>query len=208
MDLNRNLPFLLHPRRVGLVALVGAVGGVFFLFVFPKGSISTLMHHTLHLPGPGAGIALILGPVALVFILISSHLTRGVGGAILAALTFSMAYAALVTLLSLPTSEKGMFGSIWFVMALATCGVIAEGLMFLTRSLKPPWRFLLAACCANMGLLVFYWIVIFPRTKSLASWDAMPLLFSMSLAGGLVAGTVGWGISARIPDDMGSVSRR
>ncbi|MCK4413784.1 MAG: hypothetical protein KAY32_09585 [Candidatus Eisenbacteria sp.] len=202
-------PLLLQPRRLGIAVLAGAVGAVFFLFIFPKGSISTLMHHVLHLPGPGAGIALILGPVALVFALISSHLARGAaGGALLAALAFSVAYATVVAVLRLPTSEKGMFGSLWFVMALTACGVLVEGLLFLTRGLRLRWRFILAASGANTGLLVFYWVVIFPRTEGWVSWGAVPLLLAMSLAGGLVAGAAAWALSIRIPDLVGLVPRR
>lgn len=137
------------------------MGGAFFLFVFPKGSISTLMHHVLSLPGPGVGVALILGPVALVFIL-----------------------------------------------GLATCGIMAEGLVFLTTSQETRWRCLLTACCANVELLVFYWIIVFPRTKGWVSWDAVPLLLAIALAGGLVAGIVGWRISTRLPDPTSPGQRR
>lgn len=199
---------LLLPKRAGIAALVGAVGGVFFLFVFPKGSISTFVHHVLHLPGPGAGIALILGPLALVFILISSHVARAAGGALLAALAFSVTYAMIVTVLGLPASEKGMFGSFWFVMALAACGILVEGLLFLARNLRPRWRFVLAASGANMGLLVFFWVVIFSRTMGWVSWYAVPLLLAVSAAGGLVAGAAGWALSTRISDLTGPVPRR
>ena len=204
----KNPPMLLQPRALGVSALIGVVGGVFFLFVFPKGSISTLMHQVLSFPGPGAGIALILGPVALVFMLVSSHLGRVAGGALVAALGFSVVYALLAAVLGLPTNEKGMFGSFRFVLGLATSGVVAEGLMILTRRLRLRWRAVVTACCANMGLLVYYWIVIFPHTKGWVSWDAALLLLAMSVVGGLVAGIVGWGISTRLPDFTGPDQRR
>jgi len=179
------------------------VGGAFFLFVFPKGSISTLMHHVLNLPGPGAGVAVILGPVALVFMLVSSHMVRGAGAALLSALAFALAYSLLAAVLGLPTNEKGMFGSFRFVLALAASGVVTEGLMLPARAVRSWWRFVVAACCANLGLLVFYWIVVFPHTKGWVSWDAVPLLLATALAGGFVAGVAGWGISTRLPDLAG-----
>ena len=190
---------LMSPGRAGLAVLVGAAGGAIFLFLFPGAAISTLMHHVLDLPGPGAGIALVLGPVALVFMLVSSLIARRPGGALLAALGFSVVYAALTVVLGRTTTERGMFGSGWFVLALVTCGIVADGLLLLARRLRPPWRFILAACGANAGLLVFYWIAIFPRTKGWVSWDAVPLLLVVSLAAGVVAGVVGWAISTRIP---------
>jgi len=208
MASERNATMLLQAKGAGIAALIGAVGGVVFLFVFPKGAISTLMHHVLSLPGPGAGIALLLGPAALVFVLISSHMVRGTGGALMSALGFSVVYSLLAVILSLPMNEKGMLGSFWFVLALAACGVVAEAVVFLTRALKPRWRFLLTACVANTGLLVFYWIIIFPRTAGWVSWEAVPSLLAMALAGGIVAGLVGRGISTLLPDFTGPGQRR
>jgi hypothetical protein len=167
------------------------------------------MHDVLHLPGPGAGIALILGPVVLLFILISAHLARQtLGGALIASLTFSAAFAVAAMILNLPTSEKGMFGSIWFVLAVGTCGVAAEILLLLTRHLRPRWRLFLTSCGANTALLIFYWIAIFPRTKGWIAWEDVPLLLVLNLAGGAVAGVIGWAVTSRIPDLTGSISRR
>jgi len=209
MTLKSAFLLLLPTSRAYPPILLGGVGGLFFLFVFPRGSITTLMHDVLHLPGPGAGIALILGPVALLFVLISSHLVgRAPGGALLASLAFSLIYVIAATILNVPTSEKGMFGSIWFVIALAVCGVVAEILLFLTRALRPSSRLLLTACGANTALLLFYWIAIFPRTKGWISWEDVPVLLGLSLAGGAVAGAIGWAVGSRIPDLTGSVSRR
>jgi len=201
-----NLPQL---NRIGGAILLGAVGGLLFLFAFPKGSITTLMHDVLHLPGPGAGIALILGPVALLFILLSSELVgRAAGGAILAALSFSLVYLITARILTLPTSEKGMFGSIWFVAALAVCGVAAELLLLLTRKLRAPWRSVLAACSANTALLLFYWTAVFPRTKGWILWDDVPLLLVLNLLGGALAGVVVSALGSRVPRLSGFVSRR
>lgn len=197
-----------RPGRAAIAVLVGALGGVLFLFVFPGGSLSTLMHQVLHLPGPGAGIALIVGPVALVSVLISSRLAPGAGSALLAALAFSLVYAVLVAVLGIPANEKGLFGSGWFVAALATCGVAAEILLYLARSLKPPWRFALAAGGANLVLLVFYWVVIFPQTVGWIAWWKVPLLFAMGLAGGFAAGATGWILSNWIRDLVGLDRRR
>lgn len=197
-----------RPSRAALAVLAGALGGLLFLFVFPAGSISTFMHQVLHLPGPGAGIALIVGPVALVFVLISSRLAPGTGSALLAALAFSLVYAVLVAILGLPVNEKGMFGSVWFVAAFATCGVAAEVLLYLARNQKPSQRFALAAGGANLVLLLFYWVVIFPRTAGWIAWGKVPLLLVLSLAGGLAAGATGWILSNWIRDLVGLDRRR
>jgi hypothetical protein len=200
---------ILQPIRTGMPILIGAVGGLLFLFAFPKGSITTLMHDVLHLPGPGAGIALILGPVALIFIFLSSRLTQGaLGGALLTSLAFAVTYTLASRILMLPTSEKGLFGSAWFVAALVMSGVVAEMLLLLSRHLRPTWRLLLTACGANSFLLLFYWLAIFPRTKGWVSWEDVPALFALSLAGGITVGLASRAIGNWIPHHTGSIPRR
>jgi hypothetical protein len=195
--------------RINPPILLGAVGGLLFLFVFPRGSITTLMHDVLHLPGPGAGIALLLGPVALLFILLATHsVQRAAGGGLAASLAFALAYTIPVKLLALPANEKGMFGSIWFILALVACGLVAEILLFLSRGLRPSWRFLLTACGANTVLLVFYWLVIFPRTKGWIAWEDVPLLLVLSLAGGAITAVLAWAAATRIPALTDFLSRR
>jgi len=198
-------PLRLQPSNAGIPVLLGAVGGLLFLFVFPGGAITTLMHDVMHLPGPGAGIALILGPAVLLIALISSQSVRGAtGGALLASLAFAATYGVLAAILNVSVSRQGMFGSIWFVVALGVCGVVTEVLLILTRGLRSPWRLLLAACGANTGLLVFYWIAIFPRTKGWVSWEDLPLLLALNLGGGAIAGVAAWVVSSRIPILAGS----
>jgi hypothetical protein len=184
--------------RAAWAVLIGAVGGAFFLFVFPGAAISTLMHQVLKLPGPGAGIGVMLGPVALVFMLVASRVTGRCGGALLAALGFSVVHAIL-SILFRGGGSTGQFGTGWFVLALLVCGVVAEGLLLLARRARSPLQFIIAACGANIALLVFYWLAIFPRTAGWVAWKAVPVLLLVSLACGIVAGIVGRIVSTRIP---------
>ncbi len=195
-------------RSAGLALLIGAAGGVFLLFGFPGGAISTLMHQVLKLPGPGAGIALVLGPVALVFMLASFLAAGGAGGALAGALGFSVSYSVLKPILEPATAGKGAFGSVWFILALLTCGILADGLLMLTRRLRPSVRFVIAACGANTGLLVFYWTVIFPRTAGWVAWKVIPMLLMVCLVGGALAGVVGWAISTRVARNETFIAER
>lgn len=192
----------------GLALLIGAVGGVFFLFGFPGGAISTLMHQVLKLPGPGAGIALVLGPVALVFMLASSLTMGRIGGASIGALGFSLSYGLLKPILERTAAGKGAFGSGWFIVALLICGLLLDGLLMLTRRLRPPVRFVIAACGANTGLLVFYWTVIFPRTAGWVAWKVVPVLLMVCLVGGALAAVVGWAISTRVARNETFIAER
>lgn len=183
------------PKEVATCTVIGAVGALIFLFAFPKGAISTLMHAVLGLPGPGAGIALILGPFLTVVALVASLFTRGAGGAVISSLTFAAGYALVAELFEIPANPKGAFGSTMFIVAVALFGIAAEAVMVLGKAVKSTWRCVLAGALANAVLLVFYWITIFPRTYKPVDWSDVPLLMGLCLACGLGSGYVAWAVS-------------
>ena len=186
---------VIRSKEVANCTAIGVVGALIFLFAFPKGAISTLMHAVLGLPGPGAGIALILGPFLTVVALVASLLTRGVGGAVIASLTFAAGYALVAALFGIPANPKGAFGSAIFIAAIGAFGIAAEAVMVLGKALKSTWRCVLAGALANAVLLGFYWIVIFPRTYKPVHWSDVPLLMGLCLACGLGSGYVAWAVS-------------
>jgi len=186
---------LVNRKEAALCAALGGGGALIFLFAFPKGAISTLMHEVLHLPGPGAGIALVFGPFLGLVVLASSVLSRTNGGPLIAAFIFGVAYALVVRLFGVPTNPKGAFGSVLFVAALALFGLTVEAITALGSALKQPWRCLLTGVLANVVLLVFYWLAIFPRTVGWVKWKDVPLLLGACLVGGLVSGYVAWTLS-------------
>lgn len=186
---------VIRRKETATCAAIGLAGALIFLFAFPAGSISTLMHAVLDLPGPGAGIALVLGPFLILVALISSLLTRGDGGAVIASLTFAVTYALVAWLLEISTNPKGAFGSAVFILAVAVFGLAAEAVMVLGKVLKKTWRCMLAGALANAILLVFYWTAIFPRTYIWIAWNDIPLLMGLCLICGLASGGIAWGIS-------------
>jgi hypothetical protein len=186
---------VISPKEAGLCAALGSGGALFFLFAFPKGALSTLMHEVLHLPGPGAGIALIFGPFLALVALTSSLSSRSNGGALIAAFAFGVACALVVWLFRIPTNPKGAFGSILFVAAVALLGLTVEVVTALGRAFRQPWRSLLTGALANVVLLVFYWLAIFSRTTGWVKWKDVPLLMGVCLVGGLVSGYIAWTVS-------------
>ena len=182
-------------KEARISAALGIVGALIFLFAFPKGSISTLAHDVLGLPGPGAGIGLVFGPFLIIVAVVSSVLSRGSGGALVTSLMFAVAYALIVHLFRIPTSQKGAFGSSLFIGAVTVFSVVAEVVMALGKRLNTVWRCILCGAVANVALLVIYWTVIFPGTAGWIHRSDVPVLLGLCFACGVVAGCVAWGIS-------------
>lgn len=189
---------VISEKEARACAVLGVVGALVFLFAFPKGSISTLAHEVLGLPGPGAGIGLVLGPFLIIVAVVSSVLSRGSGGALVASLMFAVAYALIVHLFKIPTSQKGAFGSSLFVGAVTVFSVVAEAVMALGRRLGTVWRCMLCGAVANIALLVIYWTLIFPGTAGWIRWNNVPVLGGLCFVCGLASGCVAWGISRRL----------
>lgn len=185
----------LRRTEATVCAAIGCAGALLFLFLFPMGSISTLMHDVLGLPGPGAGIALILGPVVILAAIVSILVTRGDGGAVIASLGFGITCGILLLLFRIPTNPKGAFGSLPFIAVLAAAGLVAEASMILARALKMPWRSVLTGAVSNATLLTLYWILIFPSTAEWVKWADVPLVMGLCLGCGAVWGYIAYAIS-------------
>ena len=195
---------LSQPARFWMAALVGAVGGLVFLAILPTGVISTFAHFVLRLPAPGAGVALLVGPLVVICMLVAWRVARAGGGAIVGAIAFALTCTIVLDFMGRPRSGAGMIGSPLFVLALVTSGAMAELVLFLTRALRALWwRFVLAAATANVAFLVFYWIVIFPRTVGWIPGRSVPVLVAVSLGVGALAGLVSRALTLEPPETEG-----
>jgi len=181
------------PRRnaVSVSVVVGVLGGLVFVFVFPRGALSTLMHEVFHLPGPGAGTALMVGPLAIVLAVASRLLTswRAAGAVALAAFSATMSAVQLLR----PESfgeQKGKFGSVEFLLAMLLCAGALELGLRLTRRLKRAHALAVSGAAANFLLLAFHFVVIFAQTAGWVKPGAAVLLLAISLAAGALAGII------------------
>jgi len=183
------------PKEIALGVAVGAVGAAIFLFAFPAGSISTLVHNVFRLPGPGAGIALVFGPFLVFVVLVSSLLTRANGQALITASAFAISCTLLVCAFRARTDPKGVFGSVLFLAAVALLGLAVEVVLVVGKAFSRLAHCLLAGGLANAVLLVFYWLAIFPRTASGVKGKDIPLLMGICLVCGLWAAYLAWLVS-------------
>lgn len=186
---------LICEKEARTSAVLGVVGALIFLFAFPKGSISTLVHEVLGLPGPGAGIAVVRGPFVIIVVLLSSLLSRGHGGAVIASLMFAVAYALAGLFVGVSASGKGALGSALFIAAVALAGAVAEAAMIFGHTLGKVACCMLSGALANLALFVFYWVLILPRTAGWIRWSDAPVLVGLCVACGLASGCIAWGIS-------------
>ncbi|UCC72912.1 MAG: hypothetical protein JSV86_21625 [Gemmatimonadota bacterium] len=181
--------------HAAVCAAIGCGGALLFLFVFPIGSISTLMHDVLRLPGPGAGIALVLGPLVILVALISILVSRGSVGALIGCLAFGLTCVVLVWLFRIPTNPKGAFGSPLLIAAVGLAGLVVEASELTAGAVERPWRSILSGALANAVLLASYWIIIFPYTADRVRWADVPLLLGLAIGSGAVWGYIADAVS-------------
>jgi hypothetical protein len=181
-------------RRAVICAAIGGVGGLTYLFAFPGGAISTLMHDVLHLPGPGAGIAVVLGPCLIVLTVPMAMRAGGRGSALIGALGFAAAVTVAVHLFDMPVRSAGAFGSAWFGLSMAVFGGAMEIAWGLAAK-RGGWRAPLAGIAANVALLVFDWVVIFPRTARWVEWRDVPTLAGLAVVAGALSAYIAAALS-------------
>jgi len=186
---------MMRGKEVAVSSAIGTGGALAFLFIFPKGSLATLMHEVLHLPGPGAGIAMVLGPLLVLVALTSFQLGKGTGCVIIASLTFAVAYSFLTELLTIPTNSKGSFGTVYFIIALLVFGLATEVISRTGRSSKTLGNCMLAGALSNMILLIYYWVAIFPRTAGWVEWRNVTILVVLCLLCGVISGYIAGRVS-------------
>jgi hypothetical protein len=168
---------------------IGAGAGAVFLFAFPGGAITTLMHEVAGLPGPGAGIALVLGPSAVFVSALCMRLFKRDFLAVPCSLFFGAAFT-VARIIGIEGEAKGDFGGPVFLAGMLLTGIV---LAAVARALarRGYVRDLLAGVAANGILLGYYWTAIFPRTAKWVACKDVPVLLALALGAGLVAGWAG-----------------
>jgi hypothetical protein len=173
------------------------VAAAVLVLLFPRGTLSTLAHDILRLPGPGGGIAIVVGPLLLLAMLVPALGGRRTGIASVAAFTFALVCFGMVGVLRIGPGPAGGFGSPLFVPAALVPGVVIELLLpWRSRAGHPRvWRSVAASAAANLWLLVFYWLVVFPQTARWLEWREVPVLAGLALGAGAAAGYLGFALA-------------
>jgi len=174
-------------KEAGRAALAGLLGGVVYLILFPGRSISALMHQVLGLPGPGAGIVLVVGPALLLASLLAYRWTKVHGSFSLSGLVFSVILAA----------GSQQFRFIAQGNAVVYAGIVLAGFFgahalalvsaFVSRRSK-LLGYVGGAIAANLVIFAIYLFLVFlPGGR----WPTIPGMIELLLIGagaGLVVG--------------------
>jgi hypothetical protein len=151
----------LTPLDLGVCALTGAVMAAVFVFIFPGASMSTLMHNVFQLPGPGAGVALFVGPFAILAGLLAYMFCPRPGAALIAMVTYALIEPAGQVLFN--PQGQGRYPYLMLMLAFLVPAVLTELLLNLPEFKRVIVRYGVPAMISNVALLWFYWIAIFPR---------------------------------------------
>ncbi len=169
-------------------ALIGGAGGFLLAFTAPQQGISYVMHQVLGLPGPGAGMGMMVGPWAAFCCLSAAMLVRQRNAALVAGMCFSLTYNVHAALIPPLGENPGMFGSLRFGPGLLLLGIVVEVMWSLTPHLSRGRRLAMTAVAANLVFLAYTWIVVFPITKGwIAPMDALVIAVA-SVPPAVVAG--------------------
>lgn len=174
-------------KEILISAIVGVIGGALFVFAFPRGAISTLMHEVLRLPGPGAGIALVMGPWIAIFSLLSGELLQKPLTVFFTTLILGLTIS-IFTLIGVWSETKGKFGSPEFIAGLAVAGAIMASVSHAARRTSSLIKLTTAGVLGCAVLLAYFWMVIFPQTTRWVAKGDVPILLGLAVASGFIAG--------------------
>ncbi len=168
-----------HFRMAACIAFGFIFGwGLSYLILQP--AISTLCHQVLRLPGPGAGIALIYGPLIIAAILLGRNILQGAWGAI-----FTAAGLAIFNILSdgrMPPSVGAP--TILTALVSLTLGPFLELLIITFSRFKGTE--MISAMFGNLFFICCYWIFIFPHEKGIPNTLCVIEIGAIALISGVL----------------------
>lgn len=147
-------------NEIGNAVIVGVLFSIGFVFVFPDTAITTLMHDVFRLPGPGAGIALLVGPVGILCGYVAHTINPRPGSILFSVIMFGL----LMPIGQILFNPEGL-GQFPFYLPLASFVILAILLEIFTV-LFAKWELIKSmvapAVICNVLFLIFWWVTIFP----------------------------------------------
>jgi hypothetical protein len=177
-----------HTKAALLSLAIGMGGGAVFAFFVPWEAVTRLMTQTLRLPGPGADVALVLGPCLTLTGQTAEYICKRHGAAFLGAFGFGAAVTVL-RLFGVHDTPIGIVGTPGFLSGVALAGIILEA-GYLVRGFLISFIFsLFFAAVAASALLIYFWAAVYPLVEAgTVAWRDIPLLLALAFGAGFVSG--------------------
>ena len=146
-------------NEIGNAVVIGVLASIAFVFIFPDESISTLMHDVFHLPGPGAGIALLVGPAGVLVGLLAYSFNPRPGSILFSVVVFGLLMPMGQVLFN--PDGLGQFPFFFQTLSFIFLAVVLELLVYKFSKRDEFQRIVAPAVLANVLFLVFWWLTIF-----------------------------------------------
>ena len=146
--------------EIGNATLVGVLFSIAFVFLSRGGSINELVYETFHLPYPGAGIALLVGPVGIMCGLVAYVLNPNPGRLLVSIIVFGTLMPIGQSLFN--PDGLGQFPFFFPLLSFVFLAIVLEILVYKFSQRNEFQRIVAPAVLANVLFLVFWWLTIFP----------------------------------------------
>ncbi len=185
---------ILNKRDIALSVVIGAIGAVLFLFLFPGNAISTIMHQVLMLPGPGIGFGIVIGPFIIMCALIAYGLGKKQGIPLITSAAAGVFISVLIFVFQIKVAHPGTIGSAAFTAGAVVIGVVLEVMVYLLREKGELLKYAVSAVASDLIFLAYSMIAIFsnvmPDKYAQLTLDKIFIIFGASVIGAVIIGSL------------------
>ena len=146
--------------EIGNATVIGILFSIAFVFLSRGESINELVYETFHLPGPGAGIALLVGPIAIMCGLVAHVLNSKPGPMLVSIIVFGTLMPIGQSLFN--PDGLGQYPFFFPLFSFIFLAIVMEILVYMFSKRNEFQRIIAPAIVANILFLVFWWVTIFP----------------------------------------------
>jgi hypothetical protein len=179
-------------RELLILVLLATAGAAALLAALPANSLPRLSHRTLHLPGPGSGVA-VIGPLLALVALLARAFVRKPGAMLVCCAVLGALHSMFAEELFPHARTVGTVGPLPLrILAVLVLGAALEIVAALCVRRSRWLRYPAAAAAACLAFLTFYWTALYPLVskRSPALRTCLILGVLTVAAGAVVAGAL------------------
>jgi hypothetical protein len=146
--------------EIGNAVVIGVLFSLAFVFLSRGESINDLVYDTFRLPHPGAGIALIVGPVAIMCGLLAHSFNPKPGSILFSVLVFGLLVPIGGAIFN--PDGLGQFPFFFPLLSFIVLAILLEIFAYMFSKRDDFQKVVTPAVLTNILFLVFWWLTIFP----------------------------------------------